>query len=199
MKKLWDTVKNVFTQPWLSVPADLLARAVFGKTWDMSDEKVVALWSALSADIAATQDAGLPGLINVMAQGSGASKSRKQLWYEVAKKCSGGAATTCTWENLVELLLIPFWWVTILWHPVYAYSVISEWSMSDFELELWDDILSHAISAAGSLRIGPCKVAIRVFEKLGKDSTKKYVVLLLVKVPFSIVPLKVYHRFLAKC
>jgi len=109
--KLWSTLKNTFTAPSLSSPAERILASLLETQFSLTDPQVKDLWSQLCADLVAV---GIPTLLHILHRRSSnreGTEVTRQLWMVLAKNESFGDGED--WMHLVHFLAMPFGFVIL--------------------------------------------------------------------------------------
>ncbi|EJF63296.1 hypothetical protein DICSQDRAFT_160507 [Dichomitus squalens LYAD-421 SS1] len=136
--QLWNVMKNVFSDSWLSSASGSLLGSVVRHTFDFSLEDVKTAWSQLRSFLVSANAPDLIGRLVAETKKHQAVDIQRGLWLLAADTWISRDPVP-SWTNSVEFLTIP----------------LRHWTMDEADLSIWNAILTHAVSQALSVA-EPC-------------------------------------------
>ncbi|TFK69546.1 hypothetical protein BDN72DRAFT_959509 [Pluteus cervinus] len=146
---LWSTVQSIFSQTWLSGPAQIIMASILKQNFTLLDDTVKAAWLSLCAKLVSVGIPALLHIISVQSHRTEETEMKRQLWMLLAKTYQD-CDETQSWQDLVSFLLIPF----------------RGWAMSQDGYELWEGTLRSSFSLAGRFGFRPLRVIQHLFERI---------------------------------
>jgi hypothetical protein len=105
VKQLWNVMSNVFSASLLSVLAEKILAYILQQDYDLLDEKVNRVWSALCSDLMITGDPTFLVLIHAQDEHQKEKEVKRQLWSILAKVLPS-FPERFTWQGIISFLLI---------------------------------------------------------------------------------------------